>query len=150
MKNISKVDSLFTISFKNNFKIMMVQSRTPDFQSSSVHLCSISISEVLVDLWFDFTSQGKEGGDDRLLVACNASVHCFNLHFGVCFNLCIVILESNLSFCLVLLNLSLGLLLGLLQPPVLPLPGLTHLLGSSLLSSKQLLDALSLTCHCSQ
>ena len=60
-----------------------------------------------------------------------------------------IFLEGYLPLCLVLLNLSLGLLLGLLEPPVLPLPGLTHLLISSLLSSKEeLLDALGLACHC--
>jgi hypothetical protein len=44
-------------------------------------------------------------------------------------------------------KLNLSLLLGLLETTVLPLPGLGHLLGGTLLGNKKLLDSLSLRSH---
>jgi len=47
----------------------------------------------------------------------------------------------------VLFNFSLSFFFGLLQPPVLSLAGLRHLLGGPLLGLQQLLDALRLAGH---
>jgi hypothetical protein len=52
-----------------------------------------------------------------------------------------------LPLLLVLFNLRLRLLLRLLQPPVLPLSGLGHLLARPLLRNEQLLDAGRLRSH---
>merc|ERR1719382_1147692 len=125
---------------------------------SGAHLSSRDSTVVLVHLRLDITAKREKGLDDHLLVARHAPVHRLNLHFGVRLNLrsdvvlaadvlCLIVLECLLPFCLVSLNFSLGLLLCLLQPPVLPLPGLTHLFSSALLCSKELLDSLGLARH---
>ena len=56
-------------------------------------------------------------------------------------------LELLLPLQAVLFNFSLGFFFGLLQPPVLSLAGLGHLLGGPFLRLEQLLDALRLTGH---
>lgn len=57
---------------------------------------------------------------------------------------CFLGFEFLLPLQAVLLNLRLGFFFCLLQPPILSLAGLGHLLGSALLGLQQLLDALRL------
>ena len=58
-----------------------------------------------------------------------------------------MILKLFLPLLLIFFNFLLSLLLGLLEPPVLPLPGLAHLLRRALLSAQQLLNTLGLGSH---
>merc|ERR1719342_1796537 len=123
-----------------------------------LNLSSGGSSVVLVDFRFDVTDQGDQVGDDLSLVACHGPVHGLYLDLGVSLDLDgdvllganilgLIFLECSLPLRLVLLNLDLSLLFGLLEPPVLPLPRLSHLLSSSLFSCKKLLDSLSLASH---
>merc|ERR1719382_450685 len=125
---------------------------------SQAHLSSRDSTVVLVHLRLDITAKREKGLDDHLLVARHAPVHRLNLHLGIRLDLGrdvvlaahilgLIVLECLLPLCLVSLNFSLGLLLGLLQPPVLPLPSLAHLLSSALLCPKELLNSLGLACH---
>merc|ERR1719414_1233912 len=123
-----------------------------------LNLSSGGSSVVLVDFRFDVADQGDQVGDDLALVACHGPVHGLYLHLGISLDLDgdvllganvlgLIFLESSLPLRLVLLNLDLSLLFGLLEPPVLPLPRLSHLLCSPLFSCKKLLDSLGLASH---
>ena len=108
----------------------------------------------MADLRLDIAGQRHERLYDGVLVAGHGPVHGLDLHLegedrreggkrgirdlGVGLDLGgdvvlaanvlgLVVLEGLLPLGLVVLDLGLRLLLGLLQPPVLPLPGLAHL-----------------------
>ncbi|GMT29280.1 hypothetical protein PFISCL1PPCAC_20577, partial [Pristionchus fissidentatus] len=105
--------------------------------------------EIVVELGLDVTHELKEANIYLLLVSGDVSLHLLQLCLSLLSDLVVdvglgsemlvlVCLEDGLTLRAVLLDLSLSLLLGLLQPGCLSLSGLVDLLGGTLLRSEQL------------
>lgn len=113
---------------------------------------------VLMDFWPDVADKGQEVIQDFIPVLLEVGLKDGHLLLGVLlyFSAATTMGSQSRSFLglelllplqAVLFNFSLGFFFSLLQPPVLSLAGLGHLLGGPFLRLEQLLDALRLTGH---
>lgn len=124
-----------------------------------VLLLRLSIHTVVfMDFWLDVTDKGQQVIQDFIPVLPEVGLEDGHLllglllHFGAATAVGpqsrgFLGLELLLPLQAVLLNFSLRLFFGLLQPPVLSLAGLRHFLRGPLLGLQQLLDTLRLTRH---
>ena len=130
--------------------------KTP-IHGTGTFLLPLSIyAVVLMDFWPDVADKGQEVIQDFIPVLLEEGLKDGHLLLGVLlyFSAATAMGSQSHSFLglellplqAVLFSFSLGFF-GLLQPPVLSLVGLGHLLGSLLLCLEQLLDALRLTGH---
>lgn len=113
---------------------------------------------VLMDFWTDVAHKGQQVIQDFIPVLPEEGLKDGHLLLGVLlyFSAAATMGSQSRSFLglelllplqAVLFNFSLGFFFGLLQPPVLSLAGLGHLLSGPFLRLEQLLDALRLTGH---
>ena len=131
--------------------------KTP-IHGTGTFLLPLSIyAVVLMDFWPDVADKGQEDIQDFIPVLPEVGLKDGHLLLGVLYvsaasamgsqSRSFLGLELLLPLQAVLFNFSLGFFFGLLQPLVLSLAGLGHLLGGPFLRLEQLLDALRLTSH---
>lgn len=136
----------------------MKASKMPIHRTGSSLLPLSVYAVVFVDFWPDVTDKGQKVIQDLIPVLPEVGLEDGHLLLGVLLHFSaaaavgsqsrsLLGLELLLPLQAVLFDFSLGFFFGLLQPSVLSLAGLGHLLRGSLLGLEQLLDALRLTSH---